>query len=64
MLKCILSSEDVATNTVFSDVPAIGGGETSAQIFVGRDSLVIDAYGLKSDKEFVNTLQDNVRGVH
>ena len=54
-------SEDVATDTVFSDVPAIGGGETCAQIFVGRQSLVSDVYGMKTEKQFINTLQDNVR---
>lgn len=46
----IRKSEGVATDTVFSGVPAIDGGETSTQIFVGRDSLVIYAYGMKSDK--------------
>ena len=54
-------SEDVATDTVFSDKPAIDGGETCAQLFVGRDSLVVDVYGMKTEKQFVNTLQDNVR---
>ena len=54
-------SEDVGTDTVFSDVPAVDGGETCAQIFVGRDSLVVDVYGMKTEKQFVNTLQDNVR---
>ena len=34
--------EPVATNTVFSDTPAIGGGETAAQIFVGTKSFVTD----------------------
>ena len=53
--------EDVGTDTVFSDEPAIDGGETCAQIFVGRESLVVDVYGMKTEKQFVNTLQDNVR---
>jgi hypothetical protein len=46
---------------VFSDTPAADSGVTAAQIFVGRESLVADAYGLKTDKEFVNTLEDNIR---
>ena len=54
-------SEPVCTDTVFSDTPAIYGGETSAQLFVGKYSLVSDAYGMKTDKQFVNTLQDNIR---
>ena len=54
-------SEAVATDTVYSDTPAVDSGATSAQIFVGTKSLVTDVYGMKSDKEFVNTLQDNIR---
>jgi hypothetical protein len=54
-------NEPVATDTVFSDTPAVDSGVTAAQIFVGRDSLVADCYGIKTDKEFVNTLEDNIR---
>ena len=32
-----------------------------AQIFVGRDTLVCDAYGIKTEKQFINTLYDNIR---
>ena len=32
-----------------------------AQIFVGRKSLVTDVYGMKTDKAFVNTLEDVIR---
>jgi hypothetical protein len=39
----------------------IDNGSTCAQIFVGRYSLVTDIYGMKSDKEFINSLQDNIR---
>ena len=28
---------------------------------MGRTSLVADVYGVKTDKEFVNTLEDNIR---
>ena len=48
-------------DTVYSDTPAIDNGATSAQIFVETESLVTDVYGMKSDKEFVSTLQDNIR---
>jgi hypothetical protein len=54
-------NEPVATDTVFSDTPAVDCGVTAAQIFVGRESLVADVYGLKTDKEFVNALEDNIR---
>ena len=50
----------MASDEVFSDTPAIDGGETSAQIFVGTESLVTDVCGMKSGKQFVNTLLDNI----
>ena len=54
--------EPVATDTIFAQVPAIAtNGQTMAQIFVGRKSLVIDIYGMGTDKEFVNTLEDIIR---
>jgi hypothetical protein len=28
---------------------------------VGRESLIADIYGLKADKEFVSTLEDNIQ---
>ena len=54
-------NESVATATIFSDTPAINDGSTMAQFFVGRDTLVCDAYGIKSQKQFINTLYDNIR---
>ena len=54
-------NEPVATNKVDSDTPAIDSGATSAQIFIGRHTSVGDAYAMKSDREFVNTLEDNIR---
>ena len=53
--------EAVATDTVFSDTPAVGSGVKQAQVFVGRDTLVADAYPMESGKQFVNTLEDNIR---
>ena len=53
--------EAVATDTVYSDVPAVDNGCTAAQLFIGRDSLVTDVYGVKTDKQFINTLEDNIR---
>ena len=54
-------SEAVATDTIFSDTPAVDDGLTMAQFFWGRDTLVCDAYGIKSTKQFINTLSDNIR---
>ena len=53
--------EALATDTVFSDKPAVDSGAKQAQVFVGRDTLVADAYPMKSGKQFVNTLEDNNR---
>ena len=53
--------EAVATDTVFSDTPAVDSGVKQAQVFVGRDTLVADAYPMKSGEQFVNTLEDNIR---
>ena len=54
-------NEPVATDTIFSDTSAINDGSTMAQFFVGRDTLVCDAYGIKSQKQFITTLYDNIR---
>ena len=53
--------ESVATDTIFSDTPAVDSGVKQGQVFVGRDSLVADVYPMKSGKQFVNTLEDNIR---
>jgi hypothetical protein len=54
-------NEDIATDTVFLDTPAIDDGSMCAQIYVGMESQVCDVYGMKTDGQFVNTLQDNIR---
>ena len=48
-------------HTIFSDTPAVDDGSTMAQFFCGHDTLVCDAYGIKSTKQFINTLSDNIR---
>ena len=53
--------ESVATDTIFSDTPAVDSGVKQAQVFVERDSLVANVYPMKSGKQFVNTLEDNIR---
>merc|ERR1712122_325940 len=55
-------NEPVATDTIYAEVAAIGtNGQTQAQIFIRRKTLVSDMYGMGTDKEFVNTLEDNIR---
>ena len=42
--------EPLATDTVYSDTPAIDDGCRVAQIFVGTESMVTDVYGMKTEK--------------
>ena len=53
--------EPLATDTVYSDTPAVEDGSKIAQIFVGTKSLVSDVFGMKTEKQFINTLQDIIR---
>ena len=53
--------EPVATDTIYSDIPDIDDGSTCVQLFVGTKSLVSDSYGIKTNNQFVNTLEDNIR---
>ena len=41
-------SEEVATDNIFSDTPAIDSSVTMAQTFVGKQTLDTDVYPLKS----------------
>ena len=52
--------EAVATDTVYSDTPAVDSGVKQAQLFVGKESLVSDIYPMRSGKQFVNTLEGNI----
>ena len=51
----------VATETVYSDTPDIDDVSVYAQLFVGTKLLISDVYGMKIDKQFINTLEDNIR---
>ena len=53
--------EPVATDAIFSDTPAVDSGVKQAQVIVGRDSFMADVYPMKSGKQFVSTLKDNIR---
>ncbi|MEL7196406.1 MAG: reverse transcriptase domain-containing protein, partial [Bacteroidota bacterium] len=56
-------NERLACDIIYSnnDVTAVDNGSSAAVIFYGCSSTVTDVYGIKSDKEFVNTLEDNIR---
>jgi hypothetical protein len=53
-------NEAVATDTVYSNVPAVDCMEGVFDVD-GRNSLVTDIVGMSTDKQFVNTLEDNIR---
>ena len=53
--------EAVATDTVYSDTPAVDSWVKQAQLFDGKESLVSDIYPMRSGKQFINTLEDNIR---
>ena len=53
--------EAVATDTVYSDTSVVDYGVKQAQLFVGKESLVSDIYPMRSSKQFINTLEDNIR---
>jgi hypothetical protein len=53
-------NESVACDIVYADTTAVFDGSSSAVIFVGVDTQVTDVYGIKTDKQLVNTLEDNI----
>ena len=53
--------EDIATDSVFSNMPAVDCGVKCTQFFIGRKTLVSDVYLLKSVKQFLNTLEDQIK---
>ena len=54
-------NEPLACDIIYSDTPALSGGQSSAVIFVGLHTYVTDVFGLKRDKQFINTLEDVIR---
>ena len=55
-------NEDVATDSLYSDTPAIDDGSTAAQFFIGKISKFRSAHPLgKSDGNYVRTLMDEIR---
>jgi hypothetical protein len=59
-LNVMRRNESVACDIVYSDTPAVADGSTAAVIFVGIDTQVTDIYGIKTDKQFINMLEDNI----
>ena len=55
-----VATDIVCSDTVYSDTPAVDSGVKQAQLFVGKESLVSNIYAMRSGKQFVNTLEDNI----
>ncbi len=53
--------EQVATDTIYLDTPAVNSGATIAQVFIGVESLVTDVYAIKTNWQFINTLKDPIQ---
>jgi hypothetical protein len=53
--------EPVATDTVYSDTPAIDNGATQAQFFVGVHTGVCDVFALRNERQFKKVLADIIR---
>ena len=54
-------SDPVGTDTVYGDTLAIDNGFICAQIFITTEPLVTNAHSMKTDKQFVNTLEGSIR---
>ena len=53
--------EPVGTDTIYYDTPFIDDGSKYAQLFVATKLLVSDVYVMKTDNQFFNTLEENIR---
>jgi hypothetical protein len=53
-------NEVAAADIIFSDTLADNCGCEAAQLFVGWTSLAADVHGIKTNKEFVPILEDNI----
>ena len=54
-------AEDVAGDIVYSDTPAVDNGATMAVLFTGTTTHVTDVYSIKTESQFINALEDNIR---
>ena len=48
-------------DTFHSDAPAIDDGATIAQLRVSAETCACDAFSMKTEKQFVNMLEDIIR---
>ena len=48
-------------DTFYSDAPAIDNGATIAQLCIGAETCACDAFSMKTEKQFINTLKDTIQ---
>ena len=60
-LNMLQKDEAIAIDIVYHNTPPIDNRGTSAQIFVGIKTFLTNVYGMKSDKQFIATLSNNIR---
>ena len=53
--------EPVCTDTIYCDYPSVPLGFKAAQVYIGRNTNVSSVHGVKTDKAFVATLQEEIR---
>ena len=53
--------EPVVIYTVYSDTPTVDNGYKWAHIFVGTNTMFTDVYGMQTNSQSVNTLDDCIR---
>ena len=60
-MNVVRRNEPVATDQIYSNVPAFDGGYEVAQFFTGINTKVCDVFGLRNKRDFINTLNDVIR---
>jgi len=53
--------EPEQTYTIYADSLAVDNRSTCAYVFVGIKSLITDVYGMKTDDESINIVEDDIR---
>ena len=53
--------ESVANDTIYSDITAIGDGSKYSQLFVGKNSPVLNIYGMQTNNQVFYISEDNIR---
>ena len=54
-------NEPVSSDVVYSDTPAVDNGSTAAVLFFGTKTMVTTGHGIKSDAQFVDAFEDEIR---